>query len=302
MTKKTNLLITIDTETFSNISIETNIYGLVNDRKYGIELVMDRCDELGYKATFFVDVTESYVLGAEKMAAVCRLISGRGHDVQLHIHPNYFPGCEKGLMSDYSLTKQGEMISAGKSMIREWTGADPVAFRAGAYGADTNTIKALQDNGFKVDSSYFAFQENCRLSGELNNQYKNIVFKIGEIWEIPVTIYSLPGGKHSKIDINACSLAEINFALDALAGKVDTIVLFLHSFSFIKKGTPPIPDEKNIGKFAAVLKFISSRADIAVKSVKQYYREELTGAAEPGQSDLVPELGYKMLIKRLSAR
>ncbi|MGM0609425.1 MAG: polysaccharide deacetylase, partial [Candidatus Muiribacteriota bacterium] len=158
---KTNIYITVDTETsiggaFSNpllkpVGKEKRIYGKIGNEYYGIPLIMDIADSHGLKITFFVEVLNHYYFGKDDNYEVCQYILKRGHDVQLHIHPNYLnfklDEPQRRLysdnMCDYDLDTQVELIKQGKELLKEFGVDNPVAFRAGNYGADLNTVKAL---------------------------------------------------------------------------------------------------------------------------------------------------------------
>ena len=135
------------------------------------------------------------------------------------------------------------------------------------------------------------------------------MFTIEDIIEIPVTVYTLlkvPGYvKYSKIDINACSEEEITSVIKQLAGKTDPVILFLHSFSFIKwsRGSKiPVVDQMILDKFEAVLKMISSAGNIKVRTVENYYKEVLSQGILQQNHDHVPDVSLKALFKRIMDR
>ena len=311
---KTCIIVTIDTETFASgsewIPADTAIHGKIEGGEYGIGRIMDMCERHGFRATFFVDVLEHHIFGKEAVRAACREISGRGHDVQLHVHPNCVTGNAGRFMSDYDFRRQKEMIGEGRDLIGEWTGDTPVAFRAGSYGANLSTINALSEQGFRVDSSYYTFHKNCSLSRQLENRYKNRLFNIGSIVEIPVTVYKmfnpfLSGDYYSKVDVNACTKEEICHAINALAGRTDTVILFLHSFSFLQwdsKFRFARPDPDTMEKFGLVLQFISGRPDLEVKTMRGYCRDVLRSGERIVSDDHLPESNFALTFRRFARR
>ncbi len=243
-------MITIDVETYFAqhrvLPFVTNVHGRLQGHDYGIGKIMEICNRYGAKATFFVDVYEHYRFGKEALKETCLQISESGHDVQLHAHPNFIPWCtEGGLMKRYPFHVQKEIVTEGRELIGEWVGKPPTGFRGGAYGVNALTLKALEESGFTVDSSYFAYHENCDLSAMMHNVPKNRPFMIGNILELPVTTYDLIDvyfwKKNSKIDMNACTLVELIGVVNKILASADstekgleTVILFLHSFSFIR--------------------------------------------------------------------
>ena len=316
MDNKTNILVTVDVETYHAagrpLPFETNVLGQVKGKEEcGVFQIMKVCEEHGAKATFFVDVYEHHAFGEKPLAELCQRINAGGHSVQLHAHPNWIPGRDRGLMKDYDLEAQRAIISEGRDLLKKWTGKAPVAFRAGAYGANLDTIEALKDNGITKDSSFFSGNANCALCSQLGGKRANVSFKIGDVTEIPVTVYTMfdiPGwNKKSKIDINACSLAELKSAFDKImvfnrssVNKLRNVVIFLHSFSFIKWNnsfTRAEVEGKIFKKFVEFIGYIKNRY-----SAESGFRK-MEECPEPGgEADYLPKLGMSELFARFAGR
>lgn len=96
---KVTVFITVDTEhsiggAFSDpklkpVGNEKRIFGKIGDKTYGIPLIMDIADADKIPTTFFVEVLNKHHFGEAETREVCKYILDRGHDVQLHLHPNY---------------------------------------------------------------------------------------------------------------------------------------------------------------------------------------------------------------------
>ncbi|MDY0131698.1 MAG: hypothetical protein RBR53_03425 [Desulforegulaceae bacterium] len=251
---KTNIYITVDTETsiggaFSNpllkpVGKEKRIYGKIAGEHYGIPLIMDIADSYGLKITFFVEVLNHYYFGKEDNYEVCQYILKRGHDVQLHLHPNYLnfklDEPQKLIYSDnmydYDLDTQVELIKEGKELLKEFGVNNPVAFRAGNYGFNLDTLKALKENSFLYDSSYsFTFCSNRK---DFFNLFTNDVVNFNNIYEFPITNFLPLIYKNSirtrPLDINAAGFDEMKkVLLWANDTKIKNITIIMHSFSFI---------------------------------------------------------------------
>ncbi|KIH75476.1 hypothetical protein SAMN05660860_03257 [Geoalkalibacter ferrihydriticus] len=253
---KPNVFITIDTEhsiggafadpALKPVGNDKRIYGRINGQEYGIPLIMDIADRYGIPLTFFVEVLNKYYFGEEETREVCEYILGRGHDVQLHLHPNFlnFKDSDTAArqyrdnMSAYDLDAQKALITEGKELLTRYCGRAPTAFRAGNYGADANTLKALKSNGIFMDSSYnAAFPKHSR---RLHAEALNDAAEIDGVWELPITNFTenipLRGERLKPLDLNGVSLAEmkavIHQALDDRGPR--NLTLILHSFSFLK--------------------------------------------------------------------
>jgi hypothetical protein len=268
MRTKPRFIVTVDTETFrvggESLPFAAHHYAELPEGSFGVQRIMDVCDHYGAKATFFVDVYMHHQYGEGKVAELCQRIHRAGHDLQLHAHPSWLPRIGSELICDFPLTQQIEVLAEGKLLIRKWTGKAPVGFRAGAYGANLDTIRALKENGFRLDSSYFPLHRNCELSRQLSSRCVNRPFYIEGILEIPVTTYWLwkthSFRKNSKIDVNACSWVELKEVVRQFAAStVEYVVLFLHSFSFIRwdrTGMNLAPKHGPLKRFEALLRMI----------------------------------------------
>ncbi len=300
-----NAIITVDTEVFhfkqTPLSVETCIEGKCDNEFYGIPKIIDICDEKGVKATFFVDVYAYRVFGEELMKQVCQDIKKRGHDIQLHAHANWVYPNKSEYMWAYSLKEQSEIIKEGRELIHKWTGEYPVAFRAGAYGANYDTLKALSENDINIDSSMFYKHPLCKLNSR--SLTRNIIVSNNNVVEIPVTVFiSLKCAsfvRYSKLDINAKSFNELKeIILKAKKGNLKTIILFLHSFSFLKFSKDrktAVPDFKIIDSFLKTIEFLK-KTQLEIITMKDFSTEYKKNTNKFIGEDIVPMLGFKNML------
>jgi hypothetical protein len=255
---RTNVFITVDTEhsiggAFANPALkpvgnDRRIYGRIAGREYGIPLIMDIADRYGLKITFFVEVFNKYFFGEDETRQVVETILRRGHDVQLHLHPNYLNFTLdrpqdlqfSDLIGDYPLERQIEMLQEARQTLESYGAPHVTAFRAGCYGANADTLKALADSGFLIDSSYnVAFIGGPCLMPEWG--INDVQFRDG-VFEFPVTNFVECSGLRSRrakpLDVNGVSFEEMRHVLRSSA-KGDgpcAITVILHSFSFVRPG------------------------------------------------------------------
>lgn len=240
------ILVTIDTEVGElgkdvPSAFEVFIEGKVHNREVGYRFIMTILDNYGAKGEFFVDIYPYKEIGEHKFASLCENIVKREHYVQLHTHPSTVFDKKRIFIHQYSLEEQIEILSVGEEKIKEWIGKYPIAHRAGGYGINGDTFKALEKVGINYDSSYFYGNKNCKFQSNI----KNRPFKVGSIMEIPITVfkkvvnYKLFGIDiyHSeyfnKLDIRyGITIDEIIEVINK-STEDDIIVLFLHSFSFL---------------------------------------------------------------------
>ena len=311
--RQTGIIVTVDTETYpingALPPFDLNIYGRLGGSEYGVNRIMDICEKYDMRGTFFVDVYMHHHYGEEPVRSLCRTIGRRGHDVQLHAHANWIPNHPHEFVSRYPLSEQIEIIAEGKRLIGDWTGTAPAAFRAGAYGLNLDTIKALEVNGFKADASYFPHHRNCELSGQLNNKHGNKIFTIGSVHELPVTTYWLLDTpfyrKNSKLDFNACTIGELKDVLPKfIKSNIKFVVLFLHSFSFLKwgKGYSHVdPDLRALRSFEETLEFLKEFDSVNFLTVKEAI--PLFDSLGKNEEDFIPRVDlvnvFPRIVKRL---
>jgi hypothetical protein len=257
------IIITIDTEVgetsknFDN-GFEKLVIGKIENEYYGVFKIMDISEKYGFKCEFFIDVYEYKKFGEENFKKVCKDIDNRNHGVQLHTHPSYAYDKNRINMYEYSLEEQIKIIKEGKELIKKWIGKYPISHRAGNYGANDDTLLALRENGILIDSSFFYKHPNSKI----NAPTINIPILYKDILQFPVTVikkFSKRKGipipikyNYVKLDVNGMDKNQILDSIKKLNGKVEYIILFLHSCSFIKT------DHTKLDKFEIDYKAIES--------------------------------------------
>lgn len=280
------ILLTIDTEGVrGNDPVLTQIWGKIGEEYYGIPKIIELCDKYQFKGLFFVDFAEVYDYGYEKIKEVVKFIKSKGHDVGVHIHPHHYPLSGKHFLYEYSYEEQYQIISDCTKLYEEMVGEPPLSFRAGKYGANYDTLDIISKLGYKYDFSEFYSQKWCGIQPpvcyNLPVEYKDIV-------EIPVTVFkSLSLGKFyhrfDKLEVSE-NPQEVLHVLKQYSKTCnqETIILFLHSFSFLhflKSPNNPTPNRKHLRNFAKVLAALNKREDYTKISERdllniEVYRED----------------------------
>jgi len=303
------IFITIDVETsiggafakpdkLRPVGADKRIYGQIGNREFGIPLIIDILNKHNLKATFFVEPFCSFYFGEKIIKEICHYILNRGHDVQLHLHPNYqifkcpdwqerakrkelFPD----IIARYTLDEQINLIKQGKKILEKY-GVKPIAFRAGCFGANLNTLMALKENDFLIDSSYnlsflgkTCFIHPLHLTSHLSPltsyvsrlTYLNDLTLINGIYELPITnYYDFKIGNFKRLrtlDICAVSFYEMKKILRyALKKGPKHITFILHSFSLIKKRDVQYktarPNFIVINRFKKLCEFLSKNKNL----------------------------------------
>src|SRR5439155_5434889 len=103
--------------------------------------------------TFFVEPLAQHYFGMDGLREVCDGIRNRGHDIQLHIHPNFRRMAWRGaglqelpaLLTRYSEDEQLDLLREGLDTL-ETAGVpreDIKCFRAADFGANGATWRAM---------------------------------------------------------------------------------------------------------------------------------------------------------------
>ena len=116
-------------------------------------------DRLGVRPTYF---TTYQVAMAPAAAGVIRDVGARG-EIAAHLHPWNTPPLTEAFTPHNSMLKnlpealQRAKLQTLTAALQEVSGAQPRAFRGGRYGLGSNTVAALLECGFEVDSSITPF-------------------------------------------------------------------------------------------------------------------------------------------------
>ncbi len=253
---KANIFITVDTEcsiggAFNDsrlkpIGSEKRIFGENGGTYYGIPLIMDIADRYGIQLTFFLEVMNKYYFGENENRRVCEYIIQKGHDVQLHAHPNFLNFTEQepqkraysDWIGEYPVERQEEILTNAKKTLFSYGVSNVSAFRAGSFGAAGSTILALKRAGFLIDSSYNrAFIGRSCLFSDLKI---NDLSCLDGIWEFPITNFiestMVRRRRYVPMDINGAGFGEMRHVLNSARTQGPrNVTIILHSFSFIKK-------------------------------------------------------------------
>jgi hypothetical protein len=197
----------------------------------------------GLKATYFVDPLFSYALGLPALRKVVDAIADHRQEVGLHLHPEWLtdPRCvglprfAGPLLSAYEEPEQDALIRAGAHRLAEAGARNVVAFRAGSWGANQATLRALKRQGFRFDSSLNA----CFAPSFSDLPARGALARpveVGGVWEVPVTTFvDRPPSGRRPLHVCACSFLEFRKVLEhAEASAWPTVVIVLHSFEFVR--------------------------------------------------------------------
>lgn len=258
--------------------IERDIYGMTHAGRYGIDYQMEVLSANGLKAVFFVESLFVCAVGLEPLREIATGIQKSGHEVQLHVHPEWLawmphsllPGRAGANLKEFSLSEQVVLIRAASDNLRDAGVRDVCAFRAGNYGADFNTLRALASCQLRYDSSY----NPCYLRSDCGLRMDRLLLQpemLEGVWELPISIFRDFPGHYRHAQLCACSAREMEQALlQAWLCGWRSFVIVSHGFELIKNRRQavvlPSPDGVVIARFERLCRFLALHTDKFVTS------------------------------------
>ena len=283
ISKNNRLLVTIDVEAQPPRAEQDPLERLIWGRfpgcaEAGIDTMMDIADRHGVKLVLFLDYCERDLYG-EGLLDVARHVHARGHNLQLHAHPDFFNGTfweRHGIRPIHNLNDTThEQASALFDFLVEQheacTGERPLAYRGGGYRFNEHTLQAMHERGIRLHSSYNPPRKTQPLdSFRLRKQF----FWSNGVLEVPISC--LPTFLNLKrpieFNFNTGALSTIDkmrqylkrfykrFGNDALA------VMVMHSWSLLEfdneRGIFTGPSEGNVERFDAFLAAVKNDLDV----------------------------------------
>ncbi len=274
----TQVLITIDTELSSGLhrqgvsladNLDISIHARCTEGDFGVAYQARALESAGLKAIFFIDPMPVLIFGAEFLKPIVAEILTRGHDVQLHLHTEWLdlidrpPVSSRGQhLCQFQEEEQQRLISCAAELLCMTGAPAPIAFRAGNYGADDRTLRALHRLGMRYDTSFnprFAGQQS-RISLDRHQTQPSMHHGV---LELPVSCISDWPGRIRPAQLCALSAWEMRAGLHhALATRQSAFVIVSHSFELISRSARR-PRHTVIARFEALCETLSGMRDAA---------------------------------------
>jgi len=234
----------------------------------GISYQLGMLARHGLKACFFVDPMPALTFGLDPIRQIVEAILAAGQEVQLHLHPNW-TGATAGdggaaysrfHLVEYDPAEQRDLIAGAAELLRAAGAPPPIAFRAGSYAANDDTLAALAALGFAYDSSHNGAEHPWPSAIDLPADRIAPIGRAGLI-ELPVTAIEDRPGSLRNFQICALSAGEMRAALDHAAGADHAAVTIVsHSFELANRaGTRP--NAVHVARFEALCRLLAERAD-----------------------------------------
>ena len=240
------------------------------DGPAGITYKLDLLKRYGQRGVFFIDPMPALLWGVAAIEDVVAPILEAGQDIQLHCHTewldlalpdNPLKGLSGGNIKDFAFEDQCRILEWCRDTLVAAGAPAPVAFRAGNYGANRDTLRALGELGLNYDSSHTPGIPDSACDLELSASDTQPLLYEGLI-EVPVSCVGDIGGRLRHAQVTALSLKEMRAGLiHARDGRMSSFTLVSHSFELINRRSLAI--NKLVRKrFEGLCKLLEKTPDI----------------------------------------
>jgi hypothetical protein len=275
------VLITIDTEVYPILKdwkrdrlqrdIARDIYGILGDREVGLEYQLRAFAKHGLKANFMVEslFSASPDVGLEPLKRIVSGVIAGGHEVQLHPHTEWLPYVSalglpyrSHLLREFPLQEQIDIIRFAKQQLHAAGAPAPIAFRAGGFAANADTLTALEKCDVRYDTSFTPSYENSHLHLPTPRSYGQAT-QIGAVKELPVAVFHDRPSHLRHAQLCAVTFAEMSLALDqAELRGWEFFVIVSHSFEMLANRwdpkRPPVIRQRVLKRFEQLCEFLSA--------------------------------------------
>jgi peptidoglycan/xylan/chitin deacetylase (PgdA/CDA1 family) len=256
-----------DLDTKFSRSFQRYIYGHSAQGDYALPKTLETLARHQLSAVFFVEPLFAGRFGIEHLAIIVDLIRSGGHDIQLHLHPEWsdeirplpFPGAarKRQHLAYYTLEEQVALVRLGLSLMEQVGCSGLTTFRAGSFACNADTYRALHQCGIPFDSSLDEVFEvsGADLRGRLDftrpQEFEGVSI-------LPISIFRDGMGRMRHAQIGACSFPELREALEAAYRTgIGDFTLLSHNFEMLKPGTSK-PDTIVVRRFESLCAYLAS--------------------------------------------
>lgn len=219
------------------------VYGPTARGNFGLPYTLDVLGKHGLRGVFFVEPLFSTRFGAAPLQEIVGLIVEHAQEVQLHLHTEWVDESHTPLLPDvqhkrqylrdFSLSEQQTLIGTGRTLLQDAGSATINGFRAGNFGFNRDTLRALSTLGIAVDSSYNATMFGPD-SGVASGSLLLDVSRCDDVIEVPMTVYDDGTGKLRHAQLTACSFSELEGLLwQALELGCESFCILSHNFELM---------------------------------------------------------------------
>jgi hypothetical protein len=257
------VLITIDTEVWPHHrhwrkealarDLARDIDGETPSGAFGLDFQLQMFQAHDLLAIFLVEGLFADAVGLDALKRIVHTIQGQGQDVQMHTHAEWLewlpdsplPGRLGKNLKDFDVDEQEVMLRRTLANLRAAGANDIIAFRAGNFGGNLDTVRAVARLGLPYDLSLnVCTPENCGLAwmGQVLRP-----LPLEGVWEFPQSFFQDGIGRQRHVQLAACSGHEMESALEhAWRTGWSHFVILSHSFELLNRRGPATPTPNSI--------------------------------------------------------
>lgn len=222
------------------------IHGQTSSGSYGVGFQAALLRAHGLAATFFVEPLFALRFGEQYLCDAVGPLLEHSQDVQLHLHTEWVDEArsarlppltaKKQYLRQFGVGDQASMIATGAELLQQAGAAKPRAFRAGSFGFNSNTLLALSRNDIEIDCSY-----NATMFGPTSGVSPGTILTdstmVGDVYEVPMTVFVDGRRRLRHAQLTACSWAELELLLwQARSAGQGSFTLLSHSAELLAPG------------------------------------------------------------------
>jgi peptidoglycan/xylan/chitin deacetylase (PgdA/CDA1 family) len=246
------------------------VYGHTRRGSFALPKTLAILDQHNLKGIFFVEPLFAARFGIQHLKTIVALILDSGHDVQLHLHPEWTDeisppplsnvAAKRQFLSDYSLDEQTKLVRLSLELMDAAGASRPAAFRAGSFAANVDTFAALRANDIRLD---FSINSTMPVSVADLRDGRDLVSPqvIDGVLSLPMAVFQDGFGSPRHAQVGACSADEMIEAIEgaATAGWPDFVVLS-HNFEMQKPGSSA-PNTIVANRFERLCEYLDRHRD-----------------------------------------
>jgi peptidoglycan/xylan/chitin deacetylase (PgdA/CDA1 family) len=241
------------------------VYGRTRQGSFALPKTLGILDQHNLKGIFFVEPLFAARFGIEHLKTIVALILDSGHEVQLHLHPEWTDEisppplanvtAKRQFLSYYSREEQTELVRLALELMAAAGVSRPTAFRAGSFAANADTFAALRANDIKLD-----FSINSTISDSVADlrDGRDLVspLVIDGVRSLPMAVFQDGFGSHRHAQVGACSADEMIQAIEgAAAAGWNEFVILSHNFEMQKPGSSA-PNSIVVNRFERLCEYL----------------------------------------------
>ncbi|TXC72593.1 polysaccharide deacetylase [Sphingomonas ginsenosidivorax] len=269
----TPVFLTVDTEFAwrhhaAGLGVDAIYERSIEPADVGIRYQLAELARHDLKACFFVDPMPAVLFGLDPIRRIVETILAAGQEVQLHLHANW-TGATVGdrgatfghfALYRYSLSEQIDLLTQARDLLVAAGAPAPIAFRAGSYAANDDTLAALASLGFVYDSSHNGAEAPD--ASRITLPPRQIAPTARGVVEVPVTVIEDSPGRLRTFQLCALSVGESYDALEhAAVSEHAAVTIVSHGFELANRsGTRA--NAVHVRRFRTLCAILSEMRDV----------------------------------------